>query len=211
MSLLCVFLLQCGRQRQALRHLQDGHRLRFRRTLQPLLVPQRSSAPLQKRLLGPTQRPPECNSGPPCPGPLSEPEPAPQMNYPPPGRLRHQPGWGCLCFTVMCWRDLRTMLIRHKKKNRFSSFTLKFVFFAGGWYLICHTEPDPARNSSPCCLFDFKISTLHPIMKHCTVNPESQPRLYSVRINQVWDKENMFSTGKKRKLYTCFKTIISTR
>lgn len=74
---------QCGGWYQALRHLQDSHRLWIRRALQSVLIPQRPGAPLQKRLLGPTQRPAECKPGIPSPGPLSEPEPAPQMNHPP--------------------------------------------------------------------------------------------------------------------------------
>lgn len=81
-SFLCPSF-QCGGWHQALRHLQDCHRLWICRALQSVLVPQRPSAPLQKRVLGPTQRPAECKSSLPGPGPLSEPEPAPQMNYPP--------------------------------------------------------------------------------------------------------------------------------
>lgn len=83
---------QRGGRHQTLRHLQDHHRLRVRRALQPLLVPQRPGASLQERLLDPTQRPAECKSSLPGPGPLSEPDPAPQMNPPPALRDTNQGG-----------------------------------------------------------------------------------------------------------------------
>lgn len=93
---------QRWRRHQTLCHLQDSHWFRIRRALQPVLIPQGPGAPLQERLLGPTQRPAECKPGLPGPGALSE--PAPQMNHPPAVFLFF------LFFVVVAGRGGRTLL-----------------------------------------------------------------------------------------------------
>lgn len=129
--------VQCGGRRQALCHLQDGHRLWICRALQPVLVPQRPGAPLQKRLLGPTQRPPECKPGLPGHGPLSEPEPAPQMNRPPAVSGR-QPGRGSTLFSH-CIRGGKKKILSTKlflflaKRNGLNRLLKIHAFFARGW------------------------------------------------------------------------------
>ena len=59
---------------------QTATGLRLRRALQPVPLPPRPGAPLQERVLGPTQRPAECKPSLPGAGPLPEPEPASQMS-----------------------------------------------------------------------------------------------------------------------------------
>lgn len=78
MIYFCPF--QCGRRHKALRHLQDSYRLWICRALQSVLLPQRSRAPLQKHLLGPTQRPAECKLSLPGLGSFSEPELEPALD-----------------------------------------------------------------------------------------------------------------------------------
>lgn len=112
------YSFQCWGWHQALRHLQDGHRLRICWALQSVLIPQRPGSPLQKHLLGPTQWPAECKSSLPCTGPFPEPEPAPQMNYT--SSVGCQPGWGNKCSLVHIVEKLhllnntcRTRIVQH--------------------------------------------------------------------------------------------------
>lgn len=122
MIYFCPF--QCWRRHKALRHLQDNYRLWIRRALQSVLLPQRSRAPLQKRLLGPTQRPAECKLSLPGLGPFSEPELEPALDGSSTSSESGQQTVQCL---LMC-------LTGQQKATESCSIKKTFVcFWTGAW------------------------------------------------------------------------------